>query len=164
MFSINGPVGNNLTNHENDVITVKDAFERLGRFEEKERNGFITRELDTAIKDFQNKNDLKIDGLLLPEGETEKTVRDSLRSASEEGGNGEDGNMPAVPPGDVESEPLAPPSIPGTNIPDHGVPEQGNPKEDFLDDRDKWRYEVDPNMQTDRPKPDFNIPIPNKRL
>lgn len=81
------PVGNNVENKEEDVRAVRDSFEELDVFkdEEKERDyqgntlGIITRGLDTKIKDFQQDNDLRVDGLINPKGETEKVLSKRLR-------------------------------------------------------------------------------------
>jgi len=174
---IGGPVGNNLANNERDVMVVKRSMTKIGRFEEEEPHGIITRELDDSIKNFQSDSDLKIDGLLFPGGETETALSEAIflsddsEEESEDDGendgdeedNGEDlpeENMPAVPPGDIEREVLPPPPekermIPGTNIPDRGIPEQGFPNSPNFDPYSSPRYRVD--KGTD---PGFVIPLP----
>ncbi len=78
-FLITRPVGNNRDNDEDDVFAVKDALARLERFEaEPEPHGYITRDLDTAIRGFQRDNGLREDGMLLPRGETETALSQSL--------------------------------------------------------------------------------------
>ena len=70
---LSASVGNTQVNNEDDVRNVKDRLTRMGRFEEKpeERNGFVTRSMDEAIKGFQRDMGLRVDGVMKPGGETE---------------------------------------------------------------------------------------------
>jgi len=77
---ITEPVGNNLTNRQEDVRRVKRAFSSMKRFEEPEENGYMTRELDTSIRSFQRDLGLREDGLLYPGGETETTIKRALNA------------------------------------------------------------------------------------
>lgn len=134
---IKNSVGNNWINDEGDVIRIKTAFQKLGYYKRPVRNGIIDHELDMAIKEFQYDNDLKVDGYMLPDGETEHQIR--ALSENSNGDTGESDSMPAVPPPTVESEPLENPKILGTNIIDEGIPEQGSSKihqNDYLRDID----------------------------
>ncbi|GEM_PF-2583209 len=81
---IRSSVGNNLFNKQDDVTSVKRALSALGRFEEDEPNGYITRELDGSIRKFQKDNGLETDGLLYPGGETETALLQNLRQRGEE--------------------------------------------------------------------------------
>lgn len=76
---INEPVGNNLTNRQEDIFTVKSALSELDRFDKEEMNGFITRPLDNAIKSYQADKGLKTDGLIFPGGETEQELQKEPR-------------------------------------------------------------------------------------
>jgi Putative peptidoglycan binding domain len=67
-------VGNGSVNHLEDVIWVKAALHLLGRLNEKERHGYITRALDNAIRAYQRDRGLRRDGYLNPGGETECTL------------------------------------------------------------------------------------------
>lgn len=68
---IKKPVGNNKENEIDDVIEVKKKFAADGRYDKPIENGYIERELDTAINRFQEDYDLKQDGFMNPKGETE---------------------------------------------------------------------------------------------
>ncbi|MBV1799657.1 peptidoglycan-binding protein [Siccirubricoccus sp. G192] len=46
----------------------------LGRYNDRERNGYITRALDDAIRGYQRDRGLRRDGYLDPGGETECTL------------------------------------------------------------------------------------------
>lgn len=73
------PVGNNLDNAPEDVKNTKRRLNTLGYFEDDTENDFITRDLDDGIKRFQDDNDLRIDGKLLPGGETERTIQKNIK-------------------------------------------------------------------------------------
>lgn len=81
---LNGPVGNGLANDPADVRTAKTHMEQLGVFEDREKNGFITRELDGAIRNFQRSKGLRVDGQMMPGGETERTVFQTLEKRDPE--------------------------------------------------------------------------------
>ncbi|MCK6417826.1 MAG: hypothetical protein L6Q57_02665 [Alphaproteobacteria bacterium] len=120
-------VGNNMINKERDVKKVKEIMSRLGRFDNAkspEPHGIITRELDQSIKTFQKENNLKIDGIMHPKGETEtalidtmlyKTVRNGLNFSDLEEEDEEE-SLPPVPP----QKPEPPSDI---------TPEEEDPKE-----------------------------------
>ena len=67
-------VGNGSVNHPEDILWVKAALQLLGRFNEQERHGYITRALDSAIRGYQRDRGLRRDGHLNPGGETECTL------------------------------------------------------------------------------------------
>jgi len=79
---IKNTVGNNLENNPFDVSKIREALDSLDVLEENEKEldyeekplGYITRNLDTAIKRFQKNNDLYEDGLIKPGGETQRTI------------------------------------------------------------------------------------------
>lgn len=64
-------IGNNLENRPEDVENTKRQFAREGRYKRTVENGYIDQELDNAITEFQRDNNLKIDGIMKPGGETE---------------------------------------------------------------------------------------------
>ena len=64
-----------MTNHDEDVLRVKNKLARLDLFDnrtEPEPHGIITRPMDEAIKKFQKAKGLKIDGRLLPGGKPKR--------------------------------------------------------------------------------------------
>lgn len=70
-------VGNNRDNMTDDVLRVKSKLSENGMFDffkEPEPHGYITREMDQGIKEFQKAKGLKVDGFLLPNGETERAL------------------------------------------------------------------------------------------
>lgn len=73
---LNGPVGNNLANDPQDIKNTKKNLKRLGYLDDETENEFITRELEAGIKSFQKDNGLRIDGILMPRGETEREIED----------------------------------------------------------------------------------------
>ncbi|MGH1402714.1 MAG: glycosyl hydrolase 108 family protein [Alphaproteobacteria bacterium] len=82
-------VGNNQTNNPADIRTTKENLQKAGYFpaDEKEdtENPFLTRKMDDGIKKFQTDNHLKIDGVMKPGGETERSMFEALtnRNADE---------------------------------------------------------------------------------
>jgi len=85
-------VGNNLENDEEDVRTIRESFDAIDfnsnskpEIEEDGKPlGMITRALDTQIKDFQKENDLKVDGVINPGGETEQTLLQKIAEKKKE--------------------------------------------------------------------------------
>jgi len=90
---INGPVGNNFDNEDEDVRQVRRGLEEAGYFNEGEKEredsgrelGIITRNLDAGIRRFQRDNGLKEDGYLKPGGETESALAKRLNEKREQG-------------------------------------------------------------------------------
>lgn len=140
-----------------DVLEVKIYLNQRGLYEIPDYGltPYPDKQLFSAIKHYQKRKGLKVDGIMKPEGETQKSMR-------------------------IESEELPPPSsseskIPGTNIPDQGVPEQGwdnapyyspeGPHFDQNKDADphiviKPPILVDPNMPDYEQWPIPKIPFP----
>lgn len=85
---IKGPVGKNMNNDEGDVLNIKQKLHKAGYFDNlkksPEPHGFITHELDDAIRKFQKDYDLKQDGVFLPQGETESKLTSLLRKIEDE--------------------------------------------------------------------------------
>ena len=63
-----------MDNDPDDVRNTKRHLNRTGHFDDEVENDFITRELDEGIKDFQKDNDLRVDGVLNPGEETERSL------------------------------------------------------------------------------------------
>ncbi|MBL3677540.1 MAG: peptidoglycan-binding protein [Alphaproteobacteria bacterium] len=66
-------VGDGLDNLADDVKKVQNSLKKLGHFDE-EPNGILSKSLDAAIRGFQRESGLKVDGKLLPGGETEREI------------------------------------------------------------------------------------------
>ncbi len=75
---IKTPVGNGLDNDARDIRVTKDHLKKLGFFDDETDNDFITRTMDDGIRNFQKKEGLKVDGLMKPGGETERTIFKNL--------------------------------------------------------------------------------------
>jgi hypothetical protein len=149
-------VGNNLDNEETDVRTIREVLKYLSVIDSQELDyqnkplGIITRQLDHDIKVFQKDNGLREDGYIFPKGETEKQLLKRLSDKRH-----------------VEKEILPAPkpkNIPGTDIPDKGIPEDGRPgglrfdpfgakRKQYNQDPDIWikpPVDVDENMKVYR--------------
>lgn len=72
---IGGSVGNRMRNAAEDILKVRDSLLRMGYgAAEQLGNTILTRDMDNAIKEFQKDNNLKVDGILKPGGETESRI------------------------------------------------------------------------------------------
>ncbi|MGH1403806.1 MAG: peptidoglycan-binding domain-containing protein [Alphaproteobacteria bacterium] len=72
---LEGSVGNNMENKQDDVRKTKRHLQDAGYFDEdvqEVETPFITRKMDEGIKAFQQDQGLKVDGILRPGGETER--------------------------------------------------------------------------------------------
>ncbi|MCB9988640.1 MAG: peptidoglycan-binding protein [Rhodospirillales bacterium] len=148
---IKSSIGNNMQNEKEDVVAVKESLRKLGYLQfdlqKAEPHGYITRDLDTGIKKFQSDNNLKIDGILEPQGETEYMIGHNLYQTVRD---------------KVEAEPLAPPpgkKIPGTNIPDKGIPEQGYPNSRRYNPH-KQPHPVNPDPLLEKKPPSSGLGMP----
>lgn len=70
-------------NNVKDTLLVKTALEALGYYfrstaESEELNPFPNEELFEGIKEFQKDNNLKVDRIIKPGGETEKAINESI--------------------------------------------------------------------------------------
>ncbi len=78
-------VGNGRANRPEDVVWLKQALHCLGRYNDAgERHGYIDRDLQDAIENYQRDRGLERDGYLRPNGETEQTLRVELVRLGEE--------------------------------------------------------------------------------
>jgi hypothetical protein len=135
-IKLSNSVGNNLANSQRDVVELKSAMAHIQRVqfdpEFAELHGYLTRDLDNAIKRYQAEKNLKVDGLVFPEGETYKAINKDLHSLSddEDDPDSEEEYSPeAAPVEPVQREVLPPDTIPGTNIPDRSQPESYYPSD-----------------------------------
>lgn len=67
-------IGQNLDNDPEDIIKAEKALKDAGYFNGEHSHGFITKELDDGIRKFQRENGLKQDGVMHPDGETERIL------------------------------------------------------------------------------------------
>lgn len=74
MVYLSEAVGNGLTNRSTDIRNVKRKFSEIDLYNGDHDIGYIDRDLDSAIKTFQERKGLKVDGVMFPGGETEKAL------------------------------------------------------------------------------------------
>lgn len=116
LFSLSSPVGRQEANRREDVMKVESLLGNTGHLNLKQTDGptgYFGERLDYAIRRFQRDNNLTVDGLLNPDGETISTFGSLLgnKAAESEG----DADAPPAPP--PEAEP-APPPAPNPPQPD----------------------------------------------
>ena len=78
---LSGSVGNSMDNAADDVLKTKRNLKNAGYFDapdDDEKNPILTRALDTRIKSYQADRNLKVDGILKPGGETERSLFETL--------------------------------------------------------------------------------------
>ena len=78
---LRGSVGQNLKNDPNDIKKIERVLNRMGYFKGDYSEGFITAELDKGIRKFQRDNNLKTDGVMHPNGETEQALLKKVKEA-----------------------------------------------------------------------------------
>ena len=71
MKIISSNVGNNQRSNLEDVISIKKALKSIGLYNGDTEVPYIDFDMDKGIRNFQKNNNLKIDGLIKPGGETE---------------------------------------------------------------------------------------------
>jgi hypothetical protein len=80
-------VGDGLPNDPQDILWLKRALSRLGRYNDRgEAHPFIDRALMNAITGYQRDHGLRRDGMLNPGGETECTICVELKRLLERAG------------------------------------------------------------------------------
>jgi hypothetical protein len=77
-LALKNSVGNMMHNDEDDVTRVKNALHETGYSAKPAQNGIIDQETDDTIRKFQREKGLKVDGYLMPGGETEKSINESI--------------------------------------------------------------------------------------
>lgn len=83
-FSLNEPFGSDYTVDPEDIVSTKTALKDLGYYEPPEGIGmqpWTDEATFNGIKNFQQDNDLKVDGFMRPGGPTEATINKQLASA-----------------------------------------------------------------------------------
>lgn len=78
---LSGSVGNAMDNKADDVLKTKRNLRYAGYFDapdDDEKNPILTRALGTWIKSYQADQGLKVDGILKPGGETERSLFETL--------------------------------------------------------------------------------------
>lgn len=74
-------IGYDEDNEPEDIFQTGSALATLGRFDALEavQSGEYGAGLDTAIRAYQSDNDLEPDGILHPDGPTQKSINEALR-------------------------------------------------------------------------------------
>jgi len=75
---LSSSIGNNIASDPEDIIATRRNFASLGRFDGDTELGFMDRKLDSSIRRFQGDMGLKVDGIMNPGGETERSLQRSL--------------------------------------------------------------------------------------
>ncbi|MEC7702381.1 MAG: glycosyl hydrolase 108 family protein [Pseudomonadota bacterium] len=71
-------VGSNHTNDPDDIIKTKRHLNKLGYFVEDTEGPFITKAMENGIIKYQKDNNLRIDGVMKPGGETQRSMFEVL--------------------------------------------------------------------------------------
>jgi len=74
MKRIKSNIGNNQKSNSKDVIQIKKTLKAIGIYEGDINSPYIDQELDRSIRKFQTLSKVKADGLITPDGETEKAI------------------------------------------------------------------------------------------
>jgi|GEM_PF-3157157 len=112
---LSDPVGSGLTNRSKDVKQVQKGLgflDFLSDIKLFSPSGVIDTETDEGIKKFQTANELRIDGLLFPGGETQQTLSSILLKRSnageDKGGDAGDGDNSTDKPKEAPPKPRKP--------------------------------------------------------
>lgn len=74
-------------NNLDDINSVRSAMEKVGDYKGVSpafyERSFMDKPLEQSIKSYQKKNGLKVDGILNPKGETEKSINKTFHSLKE---------------------------------------------------------------------------------
>lgn len=92
MFTLKGRVASNSPTDLEDSATIKLALTSLGYYDDTETglSPYGDRQLFHAVTSFQKDNGLKVDGIINPDGPTQKTIKDQLQGAPQAAGAFED--------------------------------------------------------------------------
>lgn len=88
MFTLTGRVaGNSQTNLEDSAI-IKMALTSLGYYDDTETGlaPYGDKQLFQAVKTFQKDNNLQVDGIINPDGPTQKTIKEKLEAIPQAAG------------------------------------------------------------------------------
>lgn len=80
-FTLNGPVETSTRVDLDDIVATKTALNQLGYYQPpyaSEFGDWTDREMFAGIKQFQQDNALKVDGMMKPGGPTERTINRRL--------------------------------------------------------------------------------------
>jgi len=82
MFSLKTTVAKNTQSDLEDQVLIKTAMTALGYYDDTETglNPYADKKLFHSVKDFQKDNDLKVDGVIKPDGPTQKTIKERLKA------------------------------------------------------------------------------------
>lgn len=88
MFTLKGPVASNSSTDLEDSATIKMALTSLGYYDDTETGltPYGDRQLFQAVKSFQKDNSLKVDGVIKPDGPTQKTIKEKLQATAQASG------------------------------------------------------------------------------
>lgn len=80
MFELKTTVAKNAPTDVEDQATIKTAMTVLGHYDDTETglSPYADTKLFHAVTDFQKDNDLKVDGVIKPDGSTQKTIKEKL--------------------------------------------------------------------------------------
>lgn len=92
MFTLTSRVASNSPTDLEDSATIKLALTSLGYYDDTETglSPYGDRQLFQAIKSFQKDNNLGVDGIINPDGPTQKTIKEKLESVPQAAGAFED--------------------------------------------------------------------------
>lgn len=88
MFTLNKSLQLNQSNDLEDTANIKFALISLGYHDDTDEglSPYPTEKLFHSIKSFQKDNSLKVDGVIKPDGPTQKTIKDRLNESAEKAG------------------------------------------------------------------------------
>jgi len=110
-ISIFEGVGNNQTNRKEDVAQIQRGLSSIGlvpKARSFEPSGIIDAETTDALQSLQRRQGLKVDSMLRPGGETERTLNVLLSAATKTEGKGDGDKEPASPPPPPDKKPEPP--------------------------------------------------------
>ncbi|MAE51060.1 MAG: hypothetical protein CMH27_04555 [Micavibrio sp.] len=73
--ALTAPIGNRQNSRAKDVIQTRRNFASLGLYSGDTELGLPDKNLDTTIRTFQKSKGLKVDGIMNPDGETERALK-----------------------------------------------------------------------------------------
>ncbi|MEM9469265.1 MAG: peptidoglycan-binding protein [Pseudomonadota bacterium] len=82
MFKIKSTIAENSQSDLDDQAIIKTAMTTLGYYDDSDTglNPYADRKLFHSVKDFQKDNNLKVDGVIKPDGPTQKTIKDRIKA------------------------------------------------------------------------------------
>lgn len=83
MLKLKDWVGRNSEGNQEDVLPVKNNLKSLGYYKEPDygMTEYPDEEMFNGISNFQKKYNLKVDGIMKPNGETENKLNEVLASS-----------------------------------------------------------------------------------